>query len=268
MVIKNECTVVTAYFDFPIKKHTSDSYFDWIINFLPNTDAYMVIFTDDKSYNKIYDLRKKYIEKTKIIKMNLSDFYCYKYMDYWNKDFARDHENGHHHQYLYMIWNEKSNFLNISIDDNPFDTEFYMWCDIGMVRDKNCVKYISSFPNKNIMKDLNKNKVYLLNITPFSKDDLKINSSTELFRYQNDSVRIGGGAIFGEASVLKIWIKCYYEMLEEFMSNNFFSGKDQSVMTCVYLKYRDLIELVRPTKSPFNHWFYMLHFLSIVNNEF
>ena len=32
-------------------------------------------------------------------------------------------------------------------------------------------------------------------------------------------------------------------------------------------KYRDLIELVRPTKSPFNHWFYMLHFLSIVNNE-
>lgn len=265
MVKENECTVVTAYFDFPIKKHTSNSYFEWIINFLPNIDAYVIIFTDEKSYNIIYELRKNYIEKTKIITLKLSDFYCYKYMDYWNKDFSRDHEKGHHHQFLYMIWNEKSNFLNISIEMNPFDTEFYMWCDIGMVRDKECIKYISSFPNKEIIKNLNKNKIYLLNITEFTTDDLKINCATEKFRYQNDLVRIGGGAIFGSIDTLKIWIKVYYEMLEEFMSKDYFSGKDQSVMSCVYLKYRNLIELVRPKPSPINHWFYMLYFLSNEN---
>ena len=260
MVKKNECTVVTAYFDFPIKKNSTHSYLNWIKNFLPNTDAYMIIFTDEKSRDMISNLRKNYEEKTKIIKTELTDFYCHKYMDYWDKDFNRDHENSYHHQYLYMIWNEKSNFLNVSINYNPFDTEFYMWCDIGMVRSEYTIKYISSFPNKNTIEKLNKNKVYLLNIQPFSNDDLEINCSCENFRYQND--KIGGGVIFGEASLLKTWVKCYYEMLEEFMSKDYFSGKDQSVMACVYLKNRGLIELVEPHNSPIDSWFYMLYFLS------
>lgn len=256
-----ECTIVTAYFNFPIKKHTSNSYFEWIINFLPNSNSNMIIFTDEESYDKIFNLRINFMDKTKIIKLNIADFYCYNFMEYWNKDHQRDHERGHHHQYLYMIWNEKSMFLKRAIVLNPFNTDYFMWCDIGMVRDKECIKHISLFPNTNIIKTLKNDKVYLLNITNFDEDDLKITGATEKFRYQNDSVRTGGGGIFGHKDALEIWIRVYYEMLEEFMNKNYFAGKDQSVMSCVYLKYRNLIELVKPEPSPFNHWFYMLYFL-------
>jgi hypothetical protein len=259
---ENECTLVTAYFEFPIKKFSSNTYLNWINNFLPNTNAYMVIFTDEQSYDTIYNLRKNHIDRTKIITLTLSDFYCYKYMYYWNKDHIRDHEKAYHHQYLYMIWSEKSNFIKLSIELNPFDTEFYMWCDIGMIRDVNCIKYISNFPNKEVIKDLKKDKVYLLNITEFTEEDLKINDATEIFRYQNNSVRIGGGGIFGNVASLKIWIRLYYEMLDEFIKRDYFAGKDQSIMTCVYLKNKDLIELVKHKPCPFNHWFYMIYYLS------
>jgi len=258
---ENECTIVTAYFEFPLKKHTTNSYLNWINNFLPNTNAYMVIFTDEQSYNIMYNLRKKHLDRTRIIILKLTDFYCYKYMDYWNKDHARDHEKLYHHQYLYMIWSEKSNFIKLAIEMNPFDTEFYMWCDIGMIRDTNCIQYITNFPNKETIKNLKRDKVYLLNLTEFSKDDLKITDATEFFRYQNNDVRIGGGGIFGNIPALKQWIKLYYEMLDEFMKRDYFAGKDQSIMTCVYLKNRDFIELVKHKPCPFNHWFYMIYFL-------
>ena len=85
----DECTIVTAYYEFPQKKHHSSWYDYWIKNYLQNVNSYMVIFTDEKSSDKLLELRKNFIDKTKIIVLPVTEFYTYKFIDYWNKDHAR-----------------------------------------------------------------------------------------------------------------------------------------------------------------------------------
>jgi len=257
-MLENQCTIVTAYFEFPIKKHTTNSYFEWISNFLPNVNSYMIIFTDINSYNKLLELRTNFLDKTEFIILNINEFYTAKFIDYWKKDYIRDHENGYHHPFLYMIWNEKSHFLKIAVNKNVFNTEYFMWCDIGILRDKNCIKYLSNFPNKYVISKLKKDKVYLLNIDEFNNNELNVITPTECFRFKN---RIGGTVILGTYNILNIWIDKFYDMLNRFMLNDLFAGKDQSIMACVYLENKDLIELIKPTKSPFNEWFYLLYYL-------
>lgn len=254
----DECTIVTAYYEFPKKKHTSNSYFDWITNFLPNVDSYMIIFTDQASYDKLHKLREKLLDKTVILIVPFENLFCYKFIDYWNKDYARDHERIHH-PYLYIIWNEKTMFMHKAMELNPFNTDFYAWTDIGMVREKSYIPHISKYPNKEIMKTLKKDKVYLLNVHPFNTHDLQHTGPTELFRYKNE-VRTGGGVILAHKNIIPIWSKEFYKMMAEFMQNNFFAGKDQSIMSCVYLRHREnLIELVKHEPCPLNFWFYMLY---------
>lgn len=256
----SDCTVVSAFFDFPEKKHTSHRYFEWIENFLPNVSANMVIYTDECSYDMIKSLRCSQADRTVVIKTRIEDFFCYRFLEYWKRDIARDHEKSSHNPELYMVWNEKSMFIKRAIESNYFDTEFFMWCDIGMVREQRHVKHLSSFPNTEFIRTL-PNRVYLLSIGDFTTDELKLTGATDSFRYKN---RIGGGVIFGHKEVLKVWVHEYYKMLDKFMENDIFAGKDQSVMSCAYLKNMDLIQLVRPTPSPFDSpygaWFYMLYF--------
>lgn len=255
----DECTIVTAFYDFPKKKHTSNSYIQWINNFLPVVDSYIVIFTDSKSYELLHSLRKNFLNKTVILIVPLEDLFCYKFIKYWENDYIRDHEKVHH-PYLYIIWNEKSMFMQKAMEMNPFNTDFYAWVDIGMVREKEYIPYINKFPNKEIMKTLKKDKIYLLNINKFNEQDLSFNGATELFRYKND-VRTGGGVILGHKNIIPTWTKEFYTMMVEFINNNFFAGKDQSIMSCIYLKNRDnLIELIKPEICPINHWFYLLYY--------
>lgn len=260
----DECTIVTAYYEFPKKKHTSNSYLEWITNFLPIVDSFMIIFTDEQSYEKLYKLRSRYLEKTAIIIKPLEQLYCYKFIDYWDKDFERDHERIHH-QNLYIIWNEKSMFMLHALKINPFNTDYYAWTDIGMVRDIDYISYISKYPNKDIIKTLKKDKIYLLNLNDFTEKELTYNTPNELYRYEHN-VRIGGGIILGHKDIIPVWTNEYYKMMFEFMQHNYFAGKDQSIMSNVYLKYKDkFIELIKPINSPINIWFYLLYYFGNKN---
>ena len=252
-----ECTVVTAYYDFPCKKHASNSYHVWIKMFLNNIKSYVLIFTDKDSSVILKEISKD-MNNVRIAVLPITEFYTCKHISYWKKDHERDHER-QHNPYLYMIWNEKTMFIQRAINMNPFNTEYYAWTDIGMVRNENQIPYINSYPNPKIIQTLKNDKVYLLNIEDFTPEDLVDTNATERFRKCN---RIGGGVIFGHKKVLAKWTKIFYDMMSTFMKNDLFAGKDQSIMACVYLKYREeLIELVKPSESPIDPWFYMLYYL-------
>jgi len=255
----NNITIVTAFYNFDKKKHSSSNYYNWIKNYLPNIDANMIIFTDNNSYNFILPFRKNLEHKTKIIILDLEKFYTYKYLDKWNNDILIDHERGYHSIQLYMIWNEKAHFLKYAININPFNTDYFIWTDIGMVREEYYIEHIKTFPNIN--KFQKKDKVYILNIdNMISDNDYNISIPTEKYRYVNC---MGAGVIAGHKDILIDMIDKYYLMLEEFISNNFFAGKDQSIYTNLCIKYKDLFEIIKPIQSPLNNdWFYMLYFFS------
>ena len=143
--MSKECTLVTAYYNIGKKKHNDSAYYNWISNFLPNLDCYMVIFTDEISYNFLLECRKNFLDKTKVILLPLEKFYTFQYIEYWRRDYERDHER-YHSIGLYLIWNEKSMFVKRAIELNAFNTEYYCWADIGMVREKYYIEHIKTFP--------------------------------------------------------------------------------------------------------------------------
>ena len=195
-------TIVTAFFNFSKKKFNTNAYHYWIGNYLPNINNPMIIFTDNESLPTIKKLRETKEDITDIIIIeNINQYYTYKYIDYWNKDLQRDHERNYHSTELYMIWNEKSYFLKLAIIKNTFNTEYFIWTDIGMIREDYYKSLIQKFPNNEKIKSLNPNKIYLLNLqNKIEKDN---NYPTEKFRYINC---IGGGVIFGHKIALNKWI--------------------------------------------------------------
>ena len=117
----NECTVVPAYYAFKKKKHPSDNYYKWMRNFL-KLNSYMMIYTgDQESASKILEMRKGLEDKTKVVVLPFEDLYCSRFMDYWKKDYERDHET-YHDPALYIIWNEKTAFIKRAKESNPFGT--------------------------------------------------------------------------------------------------------------------------------------------------
>ena len=211
----------------------------------------MVIFCDKGSY-PIIQAQRSY--PTKIIVMSLSDFHSYRYIDTYRANYDMDHER-YHSPELYMIWGEKVHFVKRAIEMNPFQTDTFLWVDIGCFREPSPVKW----PNPNRIREMDTNKVLVLMVTPFEEEELKCTKETlPSFLTIN---RIGATIFGGGKDALLRYHELYYEMVEYFIQTGRFIGKDQSILNSVYLLNPDLFELVEPgpCKDP---WFYLQDYLS------
>ena len=53
----------------------------------------------------------------------------------WEEQERKDPEQGiGHNRDLYTVWSEKTNFLKIAAEENQFNSEYFLWLDIGAVR--------------------------------------------------------------------------------------------------------------------------------------
>jgi hypothetical protein len=250
-------TLVTAYFKMS-NKYNDSLYIEWIERFLKNYQKNIVIFTSIESFYFIQELRKDFKEKTVIILSSIESFYVYKYYDYFVKDYNRDIEKSYHNPNLFLIWNEKLKFVEKAIKLNPFNSSYFMWCDIGMIREDNYIKYLKTFPN---IEKITEDKVYLLNIDyNFTEEDYK-NPYDEKYRFIFNI--IGGGVMIGLEKNMRLWINRYYKTLDYYITNNKFAGKDQTIMVSTYLKYPDFVKLIKGVDDDdCNKWFYLLKYFS------
>jgi hypothetical protein len=252
-----ESTIVTAYFQLPISKASHETYVSWMKNMLVINNP-MVIFCDAKSRPIIESLRQN-PEKTVIIETTFKEFYSYKYSQAFAKHYALDKEARiGHNVFLYMIWSEKSHFLKRAIELNAFNTDYFVWVDIGCFRVPNTT-YLN-WPNPDKVAALDKTKVLMLSINPFTEDELDCKTHADLPSFQSKN-RIGGTIFGGCRDVLLEWHDKYYEMLEYFISIDRFIGKDQSIMNSVYLLNRNLVQLVNWKPGCRDIWFYLQDYL-------
>ena len=249
-------TIVTAYFQLNVSKASHATYTKWMKNMLDIQNP-MVIFCDAVSKPTIESLRTG---ETTIIETTFKDFYTYKYSKTFAEHYALDKEKHvGHNMLLYMIWSEKSHFLKRAIELNPFNTDYFLWVDIGCFRVPN-TQYIN-WPNPEKVAALDKSKVLMLSVVPFTPGELNCNTLDLLPSFQNLN-RIGGTIFGGSKDVLLTWHDKYYEMLEHFISIGRFIGKDQSIMNSVYLLNRELVHLVNWIPGCRDHWFYLQDFLA------
>jgi len=219
----------------------------------------MVIFCDEQSYDEIAGLRQDKRDTTRIIKTEFNQFHCYQYISYFLEHSKMDPEVVIGHSVLlYMIWNEKSHFLKRAIELNAFGSEYYLWTDIGCFRRPN-TEFLR-WPNPARIAALDKERVLLLSVVPFTTEELRTSNREGMpsFQYLN---RIGGTIFGGGRNALLEWHDKYYSMLEYFISIERFIGKDQSIMNGVYLLNRQLCDLVDWQPGCTDRWFYLQDYL-------
>lgn len=255
----NEATIVSAYYELCGKKHKPEDYYYYMKKLLI-INCYMIIYVGNKEIaEKMKEYRKGLEDKTLIIILPIEELYCSKFMSYWKKDYDRDHER-YHDPSMYIVWNEKTTFIKKAKDLNPFNTEYYCWTDIGCVRDDYYLNFINTFPSKNMLSICDKNKVYLLNLFPYSEEEKNtVKDATENFRYKDNT---GATLIMCHKDIVDTWYTTYYNMLDRFMELDLFAGKEQSIINCICLVHPDLVKLIKPINPPFDKWFYMLFYFS------
>jgi hypothetical protein len=95
----------------------------------------------------------------------------------------------------------------------------------------------------------------LLEVGEFTEEDFKNPLPDFQFTW-----RLGGTIFGGGKEVLLKWHEKYYEMVEIFIRHGRFIGKDQNVMSNVYLQNRDMCELVS-WKLCKHEWFFLQDYL-------
>lgn len=115
-------TLVSGYWQVT-NKH-QDKYKDWFVNTLSINCPY-VFFCNKVTRDIIAKYRKNL--PTHYIEMEIEDFYTFKYI----KNLST-HPLHCPSKELNLIWNEKIFLINRACQINPFNTEYFAWCDAGI----------------------------------------------------------------------------------------------------------------------------------------
>ena len=159
--------------------------------------------------------------------------------------------------------------LLTKIEDNPFKSEYFYYCDVGCFRDdKKIAKYLNWPKIEKVKKKGIGDKFTILSVFPFTNDDLKYKDTEDLFKFLNIN-RLGGGIIGGSKETCLEWHGLFYDMMDKYFQNHQFAGKDQSIMASVYLKIYNtdkkecekLFNLVKVANPFCNPWFYLQDYL-------
>ena len=241
-------TIVTAYFNIPKSKANHETYTRWMKNMLAIQNR-MIIFCYASSFKLIQSLRANNPCPTIIVQTKFEEFHCYKYVDIFKAQHAIDHEKSIHSVELYLIWNEKSNFLKRATEieksfNEPHNTKF-VWCDIGCFRVPNTrfLKWPDAFKIPN-------DKMLLLEVLPLNK----LTEDLSKIDY------IGGTIFAGSSDAILKWHDEYYAMLERLYDRGIFVGKDQTIMSSIYIDQPELCFCVKSPRGIYD-WIYLQDYL-------
>ena len=251
-------TIISYYYIIK-SKFPPQQYISWMNNFF-NIQTNMIIFTNKYTYNLLF----KNVNRKNIIFeiLEIKDFYVYKYYDYFKKDYLRDREKNRHSPELYMIWNNKMDFVDKSIKKNPFKSEWFCCVDIGYFRNSLTMSRYKHWPKIN---KLSSDKSTLLLITPFSKKEINTKKGY-LHDFSKRFSTIAGGFIIGKSESLLKWKVKYFETMEMMMKNDMFIGKDQNNIANAYLQNQSFCNLILgkhiDPKDIYSNWWWMRSYLS------
>ena len=254
---RNTNTIVTAYFEIK-SKYPSKHYFKWIKNFLTIRDP-LVIITSESLKEFMIKNRPKEL-KTKIIVRDMSHFMVReRYGDkFWEHQHQIDIEkNIHKGEYLYWIWDEKSEWLKQIALMNPFNSKNFVWMDMGAFRNNkyNNKTVITSDFTKHPM--LQSRMVFLRISTAVRWLQSKHMSKFHYKDVIKYNMYLGGGIFGGTKEAIFKWHDLFYNEMDVWKKENKFIGKDQSMMISCCYKNPDICAYVDPNRKFGDPFFYM-----------
>jgi hypothetical protein len=228
---KYQTTVVSSYFKLNKSKHSNLNYKNWIQNFFLSVSAPLILFTDENSIDQdLLNLRKHLPTRLYIysshweilneIELKRQKNYTSNYKNEQNKI---DPEKQIHNADLYVLWNIKSYITNKIAQENPFNSDVFMYTDSGAWRDKPLLNW----PNESFIK----------NVTNIIKDNVLFgqitNSKLEVSQNFPWVNIIEGGFFMGNSIAISNFEKNFWNLHDERLSKKLFIGKDQIIMNII-----------------------------------
>jgi len=238
-------TVVTAF--YPLKsKHSINKYFDWMQNFC-NIQCSLVVFTDAATAPLFEKLRKGL--PTMIIVKSFDSYEMTRptMMDLWTKHHRMDPESAIHSPALYAVWAMKQECVTYAIQMNPFNTEWFVWCDVGIHRYPFEHKYYEQFPLQ-VPTLCRPGHIGFLEVGHIP-DSFVSNPYGD-----SPAVTLGGGCIVGDKAAWSIFCSAYKAMLQSMDARGLFIGKDQTVFFRMLVEHILPFQLFRPLANSIDPW--------------
>jgi hypothetical protein len=220
------CTLVTAY--YPIQsKAPQNTYLTWAINYM-TLESPIVLYTTpelEPTFKIMRGTKPLYIITTPFEELDMWK----KYEPVWKSQHSLDPEKHIHSPKLYAVWAQKSGFVYDAWKLNPFNTDYFFWCDIGAFRGNIPESVRRTFP---MVKHL--------------PDDRILMSSVRRFQGEGMGDQLVGGLWGGSGVGCYRWHLAYSNMLSRYIHEGRFAGKDQTVMMSTYLADTSLAYIVCP----------------------
>lgn len=249
-------TLSTCFYIFNCKFNI-ETYKKWSRNLINNVKNFnLVIYTDEKSKYFFDDMNVN--SNIKLVIKEIETFNTYIYKDKWIKNHSQNTLlNDKIDWKVNMLWNEKINFVNETIKNDYFETEYYGWCDIGYFRCNHNnlpIDEISNWPNKNIIENL-ENKIYYTQVC-----HNKYLNDIELYKKNNNKIpqeqcSIAGGFFISNKDNLKWWHNIYYNRVEQYLNTDKLIKDDQIIIIDLYLENKDKFKLITQKNKNYDPWF-------------
>jgi len=242
-------TLVTCYYEIK-SKHSNLQYRKWIQMFLQNLQANIVIFTNNKLVRYLRRCTQHIQSKVHFIicPFKKLDLYA-KYLNIWKKQYEMDPNKECGRTIgCYILWNSKFKFLKRAIDLNPFQTEKFIWNDIGNVRNLSQIEFLQNYPNLNKISNDQIDIIYL--------DEYQ--NLTQTF-FQNE-VHVSGSIFGGPKNLILELHTKYYQLLQKYVDNGKFIGCDQQILSSLILENKTKFNLIKPTNTIVNRWFWLYYY--------
>jgi len=261
-------TVVSAYYEVASRANQETSNQRMAL-FLTNLPVYLIFFCEQDLVPFVEECRKNFGDRTIIIPLNREEWNAnIKYDEsIWQSQLEKDPEKDLHSVDLYKLWFEKKEFVTTAIELNPYDHDDFIWMDAGMIRESTLVSLIkTNFPQTNRIP---KDRMLLLNVKPFQfTDEIKSTTPSQITGNFISKDRIGAGIIAGPKELWFTWSTLYDKIVDRYLADNRFIGKEQSIMSTLVLENKNLISLVNPPSNFSQRWFYSLLFLGVSERRF
>ena len=244
-MLSHNYTIVTAFFDinrgeWNAYNRGADTYFENAKNLLSVPDN-MVIFIDEKYRQRVESIRPSG-SNTLIISMKIEDLWWYKYTPIIEKIMnSEQFKNGLINPmcpevskplYDVLMYN-KTKFLRQVIEQNPFKSDRFVWCDFG-IHQHMFYPYMAGKP---LLKYGVGDKLRFLCRDLPQKSDLEITTF-----FKQNANRFAGTMFTGDSQHLL--------ELDEFMTRDILSAFSQNVVDCdqnffsnIFLQHQDMFSL-------------------------
>jgi len=246
-MISSETTIVSCYYPLSKSKHSIREYMYWIFYFLNYVDTAIVLFTDESTADIIECIRTNagLIDRLYIIKKPFHElkFTDADWVEKWANQLAITNWPNHHTVPLFIVWANKSFFVEEVIRINPFQSSYFTWCDAGCWRHSEIAKICGKgWPDT---RKITPNQLHIISINSVEcfLEKLATKSSWTHEEVVADlpvgkDVFLGGSILLGDREAWAKFIPAFEATLNLYIKNNYFAGDDQFVILSAALWLR------------------------------